>query len=267
MHHGAAGEIQHTRRAEESAAPHPMRDRHVNQQQPAGDEPQISREPHAVGDRACDQRHGDDREGHLVEHEHRFRNGLGERADGVHAHAAQQHALERADRRAFAGEGEAVAEHHPEDRAERRRRPASAPWSRACSSCAPCRRRTAPGPGCSSSARARSPKIIHAVSAASILAGCAAACASAGVAAATSWQGDAQRAPLRASARLGHRLPLPRSDFLQRVVVGLAGADAHGAIEVVNEDFSVADLAGLGRVADRGDDLVFDAVFDARPRP
>src|SRR5207247_1171680 len=51
--------------------------------------------------------------------------------------------------------------------------------------------------------------------------------------------------------------------FLQRVVVGLAGADAHGAIEVVDKDFPVANLAGLGGVADRGHDLVFDAVLDA----
>ena len=99
MHHGAAGEIEHAGGAEEAAAPHPMRDRHIDQQQPAGDEPQKGREAHAVGDRARDQRHGDDREGHLVEHEHGFRDGLGERADRVHVHAVQQHALERADRR------------------------------------------------------------------------------------------------------------------------------------------------------------------------
>ena len=63
-------------------------------------------------------------------------------------------------------------------------------------------------------------------------------------------------------------VPLPEflSDFLERVVVGLAGADAHGAIEVVDENLAVADLAGLGGVADRGDDLVLDAVRRRRLR-
>jgi len=36
---------------------------------------------------------------------------------------------------------------------------------------------------------------------------------------------------------------------LQRVVVRLAGADAHGVIEPGDENFSVADLSGLGSIA------------------
>src|SRR3954469_16228647 len=102
-------------------------------------------------------------------------------------------------------------------------------------------------------------EIIHAVSAASILAGCAAACASAG--AAVTNVATQLSAPLRAIANPVISPP-PILSFLQRVVVGLAGADAHGAIEVVDKDLSVADLAGLGGVADRGHDLVFDAVLD-----
>src|SRR3954468_13372658 len=71
----------------------------------------------------------------------------------------------------------------------------------------------------------------------------------------------------RHSARLCARSPTPSchppiSSFLQCVVVGLTGADAHGAIEVVDKDFAVADLAGLGGVTDRGHDLVFDAILD-----
>src|SRR6188768_3786718 len=105
-------------------------------------------------------------------------------------------------------------------------------------------------------------EIIQAVSAASILAGCAAACAKAGDAANAISMATGLRAPVRANNCL--IIVSPRSlDFLERVVVGLAGADAHGAIEVVDKDFSVADLPSLGRAADRGDDLVGDAVLDA----
>src|SRR5580698_1408013 len=38
--------------------------------------------------------------------------------------------------------------------------------------------------------------------------------------------------------------------------VGFAGADAHGVIEIDDEDLAVADLAGLRRRRDRVDDLV-----------
>src|SRR4029079_2370713 len=104
-------------------------------------------------------------------------------------------------------------------------------------------------------------EIIHAVSAASILAGAAAACASAGVTAIAISMAAQVDAPARASVPLIIISPR-RLVILQRVVVGLAGADAHRAIEVVNEDFSVADLAGLGGVADRGDDPLLKAVLD-----
>src|SRR3954462_678171 len=43
---------------------------------------------------------------------------------------------------------------------------------------------------------------------------------------------------------------------LQRRGVGFAGADADGVVDVVDEDFAVADLAGLGRRGDGVDDLV-----------
>src|SRR6478752_6659114 len=42
----------------------------------------------------------------------------------------------------------------------------------------------------------------------------------------------------------------------QRRGVGFAGADADGVVDVVDEDFAVADLAGLGRGGDGVDDLV-----------
>ena len=43
---------------------------------------------------------------------------------------------------------------------------------------------------------------------------------------------------------------------LERRGVGLAGADAHGVIQIEDEDFSVADLSGLGGAGDGADDLV-----------
>src|SRR4029079_4661648 len=42
----------------------------------------------------------------------------------------------------------------------------------------------------------------------------------------------------------------------QRRGVGFAGADADGVVDVVDEDFSVADLAGFGGRGDGLDDLV-----------
>src|SRR3954469_15712919 len=42
----------------------------------------------------------------------------------------------------------------------------------------------------------------------------------------------------------------------ERGGVGFAGADTHGVVEPQYEDFAVADLAGLRRAGDGGDDLV-----------
>src|SRR4051812_33640516 len=49
---------------------------------------------------------------------------------------------------------------------------------------------------------------------------------------------------------------------LQRVVVGLAGADAHGARDVGDEDLAVADLSGFRRRGDGVDDAVGLVVRD-----
>ena len=66
MHHGAAGKIKHSCLGEKAAAPDPVRNRHIDEYQPGSGKPQESGEPHAVGDRAGNQRHGDDRKCHLV---------------------------------------------------------------------------------------------------------------------------------------------------------------------------------------------------------
>src|SRR4051812_342583 len=47
-----------------------------------------------------------------------------------------------------------------------------------------------------------------------------------------------------------------RARALQRSVVGLAGSYPHGAVDAVDEDLSVADLAGLGGRHDCVDDFV-----------
>src|SRR5262245_52818450 len=49
---------------------------------------------------------------------------------------------------------------------------------------------------------------------------------------------------------------------LQRVAVGLARANAHGAVDAGDENLAVADLSGLGRVGDHLDDLVDLVVVD-----
>src|SRR6185295_12434164 len=66
----------------------------------------------------------------------------------------------------------------------------------------------------------------------------------------------------RQSARPSAWSCCPPFGFSERFVVGFAGADAHGAVEVVDEDFSVADLAGLGGCADCRDRLLFQFVGD-----
>ena len=122
MHDQPAGEIQHAHGGEEAAAPHPMRQRHIDEHEPADREQQIGREPHPVGHRTRHQRHRDDRERHLVEHEKRFRDGLCGRVDAVHGHADQEPAVERAEPGSVADKGQRIAERHPEDRDHRDRR-------------------------------------------------------------------------------------------------------------------------------------------------
>src|SRR5712691_3731340 len=56
-----------------------------------------------------------------------------------------------------------------------------------------------------------------------------------------SWSNSCSRAEKRGSQRRG---------------VGFAGADADGVVDVIDEDFAVTDLAGLGRGSDGIDDLV-----------
>ena len=115
VHHGAAGEIEHPGAVEEPVgAPHPMRDRGVDEQAPQPDEPQERGEFHAIGDGAADQRRGDDRKGHLKAHVDRFGDGRGQTVDRVHRHPDQQEPAQTAEERRSGGKGEAVADHGPQ---------------------------------------------------------------------------------------------------------------------------------------------------------
>ena len=105
--------------AEPAAAPHPMGDRAIDQDQPRAHEQHESGELHAVGERAGDQCRGDDGEGHLEAHIDRFRDRPRQRADRVDGHRLQEEIFEAADppieRLAVIGrEGDRVADDHPQ---------------------------------------------------------------------------------------------------------------------------------------------------------
>ena len=131
---------------------------------------------------------------------------------------------------AVAGEGEAVADHHPEDRAERDRGERLRHGGEHVLLAHHAGSRTARGPGCSSSARGRSPRSSRRCRRRRSWPAAAAACANAGVAAQRQQHRNAHAArAARASARLVIVSPRSFGVALERVVVGLAGADAHGA--------------------------------------
>ncbi len=87
MNDRAAGEVEHAVVAEEAAAPHPVGDGRINDDDPDTEEQQQCRKLHTIGDRAANQRRCDDREGHLEGHEHRFRDRP---AQGVLADSGQE---------------------------------------------------------------------------------------------------------------------------------------------------------------------------------
>ena len=74
VHDRAAGEVERAHLREPAAAPHPVRDRAVDDERPQRDEHHVGREAHALDDRAGDQRRRDDRERALVAHEQQVRN-------------------------------------------------------------------------------------------------------------------------------------------------------------------------------------------------
>ena len=150
VHHQAAGEIHHPHLGQPAAAPNPMADRRVNQQQPGAGEQDHGRKFDPLGIGPDDQRRGDHGEGHLEGKKGAFRQTAGHR---VGADAGQEHFVQAAPQRS------------PRRRRRRRwrsRRPATTPSrgprSRSNASAptagcgpAPGRHRTAPNQARSSS--------------------------------------------------------------------------------------------------------------------
>ena len=117
VHDGAAGEVERAHVGKPAAAPDPVRDRCVDDEDPKRNEDQVRREAHAFDDRARDQRRRDDAERALVRHEQVVRY----RALRLEPDAAEEHARQIADPVVPGGEGERIADDRPEhpDESER----------------------------------------------------------------------------------------------------------------------------------------------------
>ncbi len=74
VHDRAAGEVERAHLEQPAAAPHHVRQRRVDEHRPEADERHVGREPHALDDRARDQRRRDDGERALEAHEQHVRN-------------------------------------------------------------------------------------------------------------------------------------------------------------------------------------------------
>ena len=103
-----------------------MRAWHIDNEQPQRRKQQKRREFHPVSNCSGDQRDGDDCEGHLVHHEQRFGDCLGQRADAFELHAGQEDARQVAEIGRIAAESEGIGKRHPKHRNQRRCRQALA---------------------------------------------------------------------------------------------------------------------------------------------
>ena len=115
LHHRSACEVQHAPLREEAAAPHGMGHRRIDDERPCAEEPQQSRELHAIGEGAADDGRRDDGEGHLEGHEQGFGDGA---RQAVLAQPHEEQTVEAAGQRCRAVEGEAVADGDPQQRDE-----------------------------------------------------------------------------------------------------------------------------------------------------
>ncbi len=120
VHHRSAGEVEGRdfaaeERVQQAAfAPHHVRQREVDDENPQHREQQHRAELHALGERARNQRGRDDREHELVDHVGLLRDGAGVVGIGRAADAVQKQVAEIAEEgRAFA-EREAVADDGPQ---------------------------------------------------------------------------------------------------------------------------------------------------------
>ena len=139
VHDGAAGEVAEAHRGEPAAAPHPVRDRQIHDDQPQDREQQHASETRAFREPADDQSRRDDRERQLEHREHR----LGDRAiHGVRLDTTQPRLRQAADEAVALGERGGIAEQPPRSarRCNTARSTASAPTTRC--GCARGRHRT-----------------------------------------------------------------------------------------------------------------------------
>ena len=115
VHHDAAGEVESAHLPEEAArAPDPVRHRVVDDGGPQHGEEQERAEPHALREGPDDERRGDDREHHLVDHEELVRDGGRVVGVGRQPHPVQPGPAQPADDAPVVGpERQAVAERHP----------------------------------------------------------------------------------------------------------------------------------------------------------
>ena len=87
VHHRAAGEVEHPHLGEPATRlPDPVRDRRIDEDAPEQGEPEHRRQPHALHERADDERTGDDGEGQL---EHRIHGLRDIRRDMAHRDGAR----------------------------------------------------------------------------------------------------------------------------------------------------------------------------------
>ena len=113
MHHNAASEIHHAPGGHNAAAPDPMGDRRIDEEQPQRREDQHGREFHPFDIGTDDQRRGDNGKGHLEGGEQRFRNGA---RHAVDADAAKEHIVKIAEPGSIAGKGKRIAGNNPQHR-------------------------------------------------------------------------------------------------------------------------------------------------------
>ncbi len=114
VHDRAAGEVERAHVGQPAAAPHPVRDRRVDDERPKRDEDHVGRKAHPFDDRARDERGRDDAERALVGHEQVVRNG----ALRLEPDAAEEQARQVAEPVVPGAEGERIADDRP--RARRR---------------------------------------------------------------------------------------------------------------------------------------------------
>jgi hypothetical protein len=111
VHDRAAGEVERAHVRQEAAAPHPVCDRHVDEDRPQRDERDVGGKAHALDDGAGDERRRDDAEGALVAHEQQMRD----RALRLETDTMEECHRGVAEEVAAFRERERVADHRPQD--------------------------------------------------------------------------------------------------------------------------------------------------------